>query len=109
MRGLLRLVVMKGTGKKADAPGYRVGGKTGTSEAPAANGVGFDGYTSSFIGMAPMEDPQYVVAITVQRPKGSIYGVTQGATFNQVMGQVLRTYNVPPSTTPPAMPPKFYK
>jgi cell division protein FtsI (penicillin-binding protein 3) len=90
-------------------PGYRVGGKTGTSEAPAANGVGFDGYTSSFIGMAPMEDPQYVVAITVQRPKGSIYGVTQGATFNQVMGQVLRTYNVPPSTTPPAMPPKFYK
>jgi cell division protein FtsI (penicillin-binding protein 3) len=56
-----------------------------------------------------MEDPQYVVAITVQRPKGSIYGVTQGATFNQVMGQVLRTYNVPPSTTPPAMPPKFYK
>lgn len=90
-------------------PGYRVGGKTGTSEAPADNGVGFDGYTSSFIGMAPMEDPRYVVAITVQRPKGSIYGVTQGATFNQVMGQVLRTYNVPPSTTPPAMPPKFYK
>ncbi len=108
-RDLLEGVVTMAHYNAINVPGYRTGGKTGTSEAPAANGVGFDGYTASFIGMAPMEDPRYVVAITVQRPKGSIYGVTQGATFNQVMGQVLRTYDVPPSTTPPVKPPKFYK
>lgn len=109
-RDMLEGVVTMTDYKVVNIPGYRVGGKTGTSEAPMDNGLGFDGnYTSSFIGMAPMEDPKYVVAITVQRPKGSIYGVTQGYTFNQVMGQVLRTYDVPPSTTPSVKLPKFYQ
>jgi cell division protein FtsI (penicillin-binding protein 3) len=108
-RDMLEGVVTMTDYKVVNIPGYRTGGKTGTSEAPADNGVGFDGYTSSFIGMAPMDDPQYVVGITVQRPKGSIYGVTQGYTFNQVMGQVLRSYDVPPSTTPPVKLPKFYE
>ncbi len=108
-RDMLEGVVTMTDYKVVNIPGYRTGGKTGTSEAPADNGVGFDGYTSSFIGMAPMEDPKYVVGITVQRPQGSIYGVTQGYTFNQVMGQVLRSYDIPPSTTPPVKLPKFYK
>lgn len=108
-RDMLEGVVTMADYNAISVPGYRVGGKTGTSEAPADNGVGFDGYTASFIGMAPMEDPKYVVAITVQRPKGSIYGVTQGAAFNSVMGQVLRTFDVPPSTTPSVKPPKYYK
>ncbi len=108
-RDMLEGVVTMSDYKVVNIPGYRTGGKTGTAEAPADNGVGFDGYTSSFIGMAPMEDPKYVVGITVQRPQGSIYGVTQGYTFNQVMGQVLRSYDVPPSTTPPVKLPKFYK
>ncbi len=108
-RDMLEGVVTMTDYKVVGIPGYRTGGKTGTSEAPADNGVGFDGYTSSFIGMAPMEDPRYVVGITVQRPQGAIYGVTQGLTFNQVMGQVLRSNNVPPSTTPPVKLPKFYK
>ncbi|MFQ4150431.1 penicillin-binding protein 2 [Arthrobacter sp. LAPM80] len=108
-RDLLEGVVTMTDYKVVGIPGYRTGGKTGTSEAPADNGVGFDGYTASFIGMAPMDDPEYVVGITVQRPQGDIYGVTQGYTFNQVMGQVLRSYDVPPSTTPPVKLPKFYK
>ncbi|ALE94003.1 peptidoglycan glycosyltransferase [Arthrobacter alpinus] len=108
-RDMLEGVVTMADYKVVGIPGYRVGGKTGTAEAPADNGAGFDGYTSSFIGMAPMDDPKYVVAITVQRPQGDIYGITQGVTFNQVMGQVLRTFDVPPSTTPPVMLPKFYK
>ncbi|WP_306418921.1 penicillin-binding protein 2 [Arthrobacter sp. GMC3] len=108
-RDMLEGVVTMADYKVVGIPGYRVGGKTGTAEAPADNGVGFDGYTSSFIGMAPMDDPKYVVAITVQRPQGDIYGITQGVTFNQVMGQVLRTFDVPPSTTPSVMLPKFYK
>lgn len=108
-RDLLEGVVTMTDYKVVDIPGYRTGGKTGTAEAPADNGVGFDGYTTSFIGMAPMEDPEYVVGITVQRPQGNVYGVTQGYTFNQVMGQVLRSNDVPPSTTPPVKLPKFYK
>jgi cell division protein FtsI (penicillin-binding protein 3) len=55
-----------------------------------------------------MEDPQYVVLVTVQHPKSNIYGVNQGPTFNDVMGQVLRTYNVPPSTTPSVKLPQYY-
>lgn len=108
MRDMLEGVVTMTDYKVVNIPGYRTGGKTGTSEAPAENGK-LLGFTSSFIGMAPMDDPQYFVAITVQRPQGSIYGVTQGYTFNQVMGQVLRTYDVPPSTTPSVKLPKFYK
>lgn len=108
-RDMLEGVVTMADYKVVGIPGYRTGGKTGTAEAPADNGVGFDGYTASFIGMAPMEDPKYVVGITVQRPQGDIYGVTQGYTFNQVMGQVLRSFDVPPSTTAPVEPPKFYK
>lgn len=110
MRDMLEGVVTTTDYKVVNIPGYRVGGKTGTAEAPADDGKpGFSGYTSSFIGMAPMEDPKYVVAITVQRPQGNIYGITQGITFNQVMGQVLRTFDVPPSTTPSVKLPKFYK
>lgn len=108
-RDMLEGVVTMTDYKVVDIPGYRTGGKTGTAEAPADNGVGFDGYTTSFIGMAPMDDPRYVVGITVQRPQGNVYGVTQGYTFNQVMGQVLRSNDVPPSTTPPVKLPKFYK
>lgn len=108
-RDMLEGVVTMTDYKVVNIPGYRTGGKTGTAEAPADNGVGFNGYTASFIGMAPMEDPRYVVGITVQRPQGDIYGVTQGYTFNQVMGQVLRSYDVPPSTTPPVKLPKFYE
>lgn len=110
MRDMLEGVVTMTDYKVVNIPGYRVGGKTGTAEAPADNGkAGFSGYTSSFIGMAPMEDPKYVVAITVQRPQGNIFGITQGITFNQVMGQVLRTFDVPPSTTPSVKLPKFYQ
>ncbi|MET4001389.1 cell division protein FtsI (penicillin-binding protein 3) [Arthrobacter sp. UYCu511] len=108
-RDMLEGVVTMTDYKVVGIPGYRTGGKTGTAEAPADNGVGFDGYTTSFYGMAPMDDPRYVVGITVQRPQGNVYGITQGYTFNQVMGQVLRSNDVPPSTTPPVKLPKFYK
>jgi cell division protein FtsI (penicillin-binding protein 3) len=107
-RDMLESVATMGDAPDVKIPGYRVGGKTGTAEAPASNG-GLSGYTSSFIGMAPMDNPEYVVAVTVQQPQGLIYGVTQGYTFNDVMGQVLRTYDVPPSSTPSVKLPQFYK
>jgi cell division protein FtsI (penicillin-binding protein 3) len=100
VKDILESVVTAADAKDVKVPGYRVGGKTGTAEAPKDDGTGFSGYTASFVGMAPMEDPQYVVLVTVQRPQGNIYGISQAPVFNSVMGQVLHTYNVPPSTTP---------
>lgn len=102
VKDILESTVTDGEVKEAKVDGYRVGAKTGTAESPADNGAGFDGYTASLVGMAPMENPQYVVAAVVQRPQGSIYGITNGPVFTSVMSQVLRTNNVPPSTgTPP--------
>lgn len=91
----------------AKVNGYRVGGKTGTAEAPSETKAGFDGYTTSFIGLAPIEDPQYLVGITLQRPEGAAHAVGATAQFSQLMEKVLQTYNVPHSTTEPNVLPKF--
>ena len=85
-----------GTGENAQIPGYRVAGKTGTSEAPSPQG-GYSGYTGSFIGMAPAEDPKFVVAVTVQRPTNGYYGGTVAApVFQDVMSYTLAAKKVPP-------------
>ncbi|MEH0110143.1 penicillin-binding protein 2 [Tersicoccus sp. MR15.9] len=97
-------VITDGGAKDAQLEGYRVGGKTGTSENPGPNGH-FDGYTASFVGMAPMENPRYVVGIVLQKPQGNIYGISTAPAFKTIMSQVLNTYKVPPSTgTPPHLP-----
>ncbi|KAF8818914.1 peptidoglycan D,D-transpeptidase FtsI family protein [Rickettsia endosymbiont of Cardiosporidium cionae] len=69
MRKLMRLVVSRGTGKKADIKGYYVGGKTGT--AHCANNKKYDKnrLISSFVGAMPMHDPQYIIYIGIFEPK----------------------------------------
>jgi len=71
MRELLRLVVLDGTGSKADVPGYRVGGKTGTAEKPSAKGYRKDANMASFMGAFPMDDPRYVVLATLDEAKAT--------------------------------------
>jgi cell division protein FtsI (penicillin-binding protein 3) len=61
------------------------------------------------VGMAPMDDPRFIVEVVLQRPKGSIYGITNGPVFRSVMSQALRTYNVPPSKGQPVKLPQFAK
>jgi cell division protein FtsI (penicillin-binding protein 3) len=61
------------------------------------------------VGMAPMDDPRFIVEVVLQRPKGSIYGITNGPVFRSVMSQALRTYNVQPSTGEPARLPQYAK
>jgi cell division protein FtsI (penicillin-binding protein 3) len=71
MRGLLRLVVTDGTGKKADAPGYRVGGKTGTAEKLLNGRYTSTAVVTSFAGVFPMDDPRYVMVMMLDDPKAT--------------------------------------
>ena len=71
MRSLLRLVVTQGTGKKADAPGYRVGGKTGTAEKLAGGHYTSAAVVTSFAGVFPMDEPRYVMVMMLDDPKAT--------------------------------------
>ncbi len=78
MRGLLRLVVTKGTGKNADAPGYRVGGKTGTAQKLINGRYSNSINITSFAGVFPMDEPRYVIVAMLDEPKATkdTYGFT---------------------------------
>ena len=67
MRSLLRLVVTEGTGRKADAPGYRVGGKTGSAEKYHNRSL----LVTTFAGVFPMDEPRYVVVVMLDEPKAT--------------------------------------
>ncbi|XAS65313.1 penicillin-binding protein 2 [Micrococcaceae bacterium Sec5.8] len=110
VRDILESAVTEGQIKEAGLDGYRVGAKTGTSQSPCDDGTaGFCGFTASMVGMAPMDDPRFIVEVVLQRPKGDIYGISNGPVFRSVMSQALRTYNVPPSTGTPARLPQYAK
>ena len=71
MRALVRLVVTDGTGKKADAPGYRVGGKTGTADKVVGRGYSKNLVITTFAGVFPMDEPRYVVVVMLDEPKAT--------------------------------------
>ncbi|NLK27726.1 MAG: PASTA domain-containing protein [Clostridiales bacterium] len=76
MKQLLEAVVSDGTGKRAYLPGFRIGGKTATSEKlPRRTGR----YISSFIGFAPADDPQVIAIVLIDEPQGIYYGGTIAA------------------------------
>ncbi len=80
VRRLLRSVVQYGTGKKGAAPGYRVGGKTGTAEKVKGKSYKGSAKLASFVGVFPSEDPEYVVLVMIDEPVGnkSTYGFATG-------------------------------
>jgi cell division protein FtsI (penicillin-binding protein 3) len=69
---------MKGTGRKADAPGYRVGGKTGTAQKIINGHYSKSINLTSFAGVFPMDDPRYVIVVMLDEPKATpeTYGFT---------------------------------
>ncbi|ANY20013.1 Peptidoglycan synthase FtsI [Tsuneonella dongtanensis] len=72
MNQLLRMIAVYGTGRNANAPGFRVGGKTGSAEKPGAGGYRKTTLVSTFAAAFPMDRPRYVVIVMMDEPKGTI-------------------------------------
>ena len=103
LRRLLRLVVTKGTGRKADVPGYRVGGKTGTAEK-IENGRYVHGQNVvNFAAAFPMDAPRYVVVAMIDDPRGSksTYGFrTAGMVVAPAINNIIRRIAPPLGVVP---------
>lgn len=93
-----KVVEFGGVGKTAAVPGYRVAGKTGTAEIREGVGYG-DRYAISFYGVAPVENPKFVVGVTIYKPEGVTNSAKATPPFKAIMSQALKHYRVPPSTT----------
>ena len=92
---MMETVVADGTGRNAQVKGYRIGGKTGTSE----DGVNTNKYVTSFVGVAPISDPEVVILITLYNPTGQ--GGHQGGGVaapiaSQVLGELLPALEIAP-------------
>ncbi|MBK5253464.1 MAG: PASTA domain-containing protein [Peptostreptococcaceae bacterium] len=99
MREIMEYYITDGGGKFAQIPGYRVGGKSGTAYIANESGYSTD-TNSSFICMAPMNDPQIVVLVIVDTPKGSYYGAaTAGPPAKEILEKSLVYLNIEPSYT----------
>lgn len=95
---MLEEVVTNGTGRAAQIPGYRVGGKTGTAQAPDDNGE-LTRTVASFVGIAPTDNPRIVVSVILYDPQSSIWGGDVAApVFRDVATFALQTLRVPPSS-----------
>lgn len=81
MRQLMRMIVVDGTGRKADALGYRVGGKTGSAEKPGVGGYSRNLVVATFAAAFPMDNPRYVVLAMLDEPKG-----TEASSFQRTAG-----------------------
>lgn len=100
----------EGTGAKAKIDGYRVGGKTGTSNRVDPKTGRYHGYTASFAGFAPADKPRITVYCAVQNPTTGSYfgGQVCGPIYQQVMAFALKTLQVPPTgAKPPRLPVTF--
>lgn len=89
-----------GTAPKAQIPGYRVAGKTGTAERvnPRCGCYTGGGYTSTFVGFAPADSPRLVVEVVLQKPRKGYYGGEIAApVFKDVMSFALQSRRIPPT------------
>ena len=100
MRLIMESVVSKGGGGTAKIMGYRIGGKTGTANKPENGRYSDERVYSSFVGLAPMEDPQVAILLVVDEPQGVHYGSQTAAPgVKQILEDTLRYLNIAPSYT----------
>ncbi len=109
MREILENVAMQaGYAKQVEVPGYRIATKTGTGEKSDGSGGYKAGvYFTTMIGFAPADDPEYLVAVTLDEPTAVASSSANAPAFQKAMTQVLKTYRVMPATTAPTLLPKF--
>ena len=87
-----------------EIPGYRVAAKTGTAEIATSSGYG-DDRVISLAGMAPAEDPEYVVLVSFYKPQTSRVSTAAAPAFHEILSHVLKHYRVAPSSEPAILPP----
>ena len=94
------VISTEGSGKNALVKGYRLAGKTGTSQKATAGGYGHD-YVNSFAGVGPVSDPKIAAVVVINDPKGDYYygSETAAPTFGKIMQQTLRMLNVAPDAS----------
>ncbi len=99
LRTMFRQVVLTGTGRRAQLNGYSAAGKTGTAWKVNTQTKSVDPskYVSSFIGMAPADDPEIVVAVIMDEPKGGARdgGMVSAPVFKEIAQQILQAMNIP--------------
>ncbi len=102
---MLRGVVVRGHGKRADVPGYLVGGKTGTAQVAKQNEKGYEeGQTiGSFAGYAPINDPKFAILVKFDNPKDVIWAESSAApTFGKIMQFLLSYARIQPTEPIPS-------
>ncbi len=112
MRQLLRLNVVEGTGKNSNVVGYEVGGKTGTAEKPSRGGYRQKALISSFIGMFPMNEPKFVILVSLDEPKGiaetggyATGGMVAAPSVKAIIENIISLYGFLPGDVKEGLPP----
>ncbi len=97
IRAMLANVVVNGTGTPAALDRYLVGGKTGTAQIPGKGGYLKGQFHASFVGLAPIRNPRFVILVTLRKPKGVHYGgAVAGPVFKRIAERALTLADVAP-------------
>ncbi|ELX12730.1 penicillin-binding protein 2 [Janthinobacterium sp. HH01] len=102
MREMLEMVTLPGgSAVKAQVPGYRVGGKTGTAQKVVNGRYSQSKYIGNFVGMAPMSNPRFIIAVMIDEPGGPVHvgGDVAGPVFSALAANALRAKNIAPDST----------
>ena len=95
------VVSPQGTAPLAQVAGYRIGGKTGTAQKVINGRYSQTHYVGNFVGIAPMSNPRFVIAVMIDDPSGPFHtgGAVAAPTFATLAANALRAANVPPDST----------
>ncbi len=97
VKEMMESVVLYGYGKEAQVPGYTIAGKTGTAQIPVPGGYAEDKTIHSFVGMAPADNPKFVVLVKLDEPATSPWAsYTATSVFSEMASYLFKYYQIPP-------------